>query len=170
MTNPNQSQSNPQERISISLTPEQFDALADATEWVSRFLSGQIDAFTLPAGLRFSERYRTNSEAITAALGELKRSLFPELAMSGGEFYGVGRDQTAERIARDRVVLYEIYRTMLEYRTQQQISRGVDVSHSVYSHPGLNYTGLPKPVITDSSQQQRPTSGNLPEVGPEVNP
>ncbi len=154
MSDTSKPSTDPQFRISISLTQEQFDTLADAAEWVSRFLSGQIDELTLPAGLRFSDRYRNRSEDIASALRALKGSLFPELELSGGEFYGVGRDQTTEPIARDRVVLYEVYRTMLEYRTQQQIKRGTDMSHSVYSYPGLNYTGLPKPLITDSTADQ----------------
>jgi hypothetical protein len=129
----------------ITLTDEQFEALADAAEWVSRFLSGQIDAYTLPAELRFSLRYQDRNELIRGAMDNLKVQLFPELEKDA--FYGVGFDTDDESIGRTRTVLYEVYRTMREYYTQQREESGEDVSYSVYAYPGLNFTGLPKPII-----------------------
>ncbi len=135
-----------EDKHTITLTDEQFDAVADACEWVSRFLAGQVDDYTLPAGLRFSDRFESRRDSITQALQNLKAHLFPEFGASHA-YYGVGADQDAEPIARSRVVLYEVYRTMLEYRTQRRIADGQNVGHSVYAHPGLNFTGLPKPNI-----------------------
>ncbi len=136
----------------ITLTDEQFEALADAAEWVSRFLAGQIDAYTLPAELRFSHRYLDRQVLVGGALDQLKIHLFPELEKDA--FYGIGFHEETESIGRTRSVLYEVYRSMREYRAQQRAASGEDMSYSVYSHPGLNFTGLPKPIIESTQQTE----------------
>jgi hypothetical protein len=133
------------ENYTITVNHEQFEFLADATEFVSRFLSGQLDVFALPGGLMYSDRVGERREEIEQALDNLKALLFPELH-GRGHSHGIGADQS-EMIARERVVLYEIYRTMREHQTQLRIAKGDNIGHSVYAHPGLNYSGLTKPRI-----------------------
>lgn len=142
---PAQSAGDSPRTVTITLSDEQFDTLADAAEFTSRFLSGQIDQFSLPSEMRFSKRYRDRQQTIDQALRCLKAELYPEL--SRDESYGVGDDQTTDKGARDRIVLYEVYRTMLEYRVAQKKAAGVDVSLNVYARPGLQLTDQPKPII-----------------------
>ncbi|CCH01232.1 hypothetical protein FAES_3223 [Fibrella aestuarina BUZ 2] len=134
----------------LQLTQAQFFAVADALEFTSRFTAGQIEANNLPIGIKSRLKGRF-PETVKGLLKGLKRALFPDLAEY--ENLGVGH-QPGDESGYYRDTLYEVYRTMLEFRTQEKRAAGQDVSLSVYDHPGLQYTNERKPVVKAIDQAE----------------
>jgi hypothetical protein len=137
-------------RYSLELSETQLRTMAEAVEFYSRFLAGQI---RIPEGIksklfdmhedqsvlkRADDKYlqATYIEVAKRHIDDLKLTLFPELEQDAS--YGMGQKIPHDEISPKIIATtYDLYRQILEHFADGS------GSYNVYAHKGIRYSGEP---------------------------
>jgi hypothetical protein len=136
-------------RYQIEVSETQLEVMAEALEFYSRFLVGQVE---VPMSIRMKlvkmddqkskdkNLSQTFLEAAFNSCNFFKSQLFPELEI--GASYGMGQKiPHDEHSTKTTALAYDIYRPILElFATIRKLS-------NVYSHKGIRYSDEPEVAI-----------------------